>query len=154
MNDQFTRQAQEMFSAAKDARIPENVQAFAEDSVTKSRDFFQKVNASTQDNVNAVEEVMLASHAGTKSVSEKVMQNVAANTESAFDAAQAIAQAKTLPEAARLQADYFQQATTIATQQSKDLFELSTKVAKQTFETINKATTASFEQMKNQTKTD
>ncbi len=33
MNDQFTRQAQEIFSAAKDARIPENIQAFAEDSV-------------------------------------------------------------------------------------------------------------------------
>ena len=28
MNEQFTRQAQEMFNAAKDARIPENFQAF------------------------------------------------------------------------------------------------------------------------------
>ena len=33
MNDQFTRQAQEMFAAAKDARIPENIQAIAEDGV-------------------------------------------------------------------------------------------------------------------------
>lgn len=148
MNEQFTRQAQEMFSAAKDARIPENFQAFAEDSVSKSREFYQKLNATTQENVNAVEEFMLASHAGAKSVGEKVMQNVAANTESAFDAAQSIARAKTLPEAARLQADFFQQQTTIATQQTKDLFELSTKVAKQTFESLNKATAASFEKMK------
>jgi hypothetical protein len=37
MNDQFTRQAQELFSAAKDARIPENVQAMVEDGVTKTR---------------------------------------------------------------------------------------------------------------------
>ncbi len=37
MND-YTRQAQDMFAAAKDARIPENVQAFAEKSVAKTRD--------------------------------------------------------------------------------------------------------------------
>ena len=148
MNEQFTRQAQEMFSAAKDAKIPENFQAFAEESVNRSREFYQKLNATARDNVDAVEEFMLASHAGAKSVGEKIMQNAAANTESAFDAAQAIARAKTLPEAARLQADYFQKSAALATQQTKELFELSSKVAKQTFESLNKATASSFEQMK------
>ena len=148
MNDQFTRQAQEMFSAAKDARIPENIQAFAEDSVKKSREFYQKFNETARDNVTAVEEFMLASHAGAKSVTEKLMQNATTNTESAFDAAQAIARATTLPEATRLQADFFQNQMAAVTQQTKELFELSSKVAKQTFESLNKATAASFEQMK------
>ena len=148
MNDQFTRQAQEMFSAAKDARIPENFQAFAEDSVNKSREFYQKMNVTAKDNVNAIEEFMLASHAGAKSVTEKLMQNATTNTESAFNAAQSMARAKTLPEAARLQADFFQQQTAAATQQAKEIFDLTSKVAKQTFESINKATAASFEQMK------
>lgn len=148
MNEQFTRQAQEMFSAAKDAKIPENFQTFAEDSVKKSREFYQKLNATAQDNVSAIEDFMLASHAGAKSVSEKVMQNAAANTEAAFEAAQNMARAKTLPEAARLQADFMQQQSAAATQQTKELFELSAKVAKQTFESINKATAASFENMK------
>ena len=148
INEQFTRQAQEMFNVAKDARIPENFQAMAEESVNRSRDFYQKLNATAQENVSALEEFMLASHAGAKAVGEKMMHNAAANTESAFDAAQAIARAKTLPEAARLQADFFQQQAAVATQQTKDLFELSSKVAKQTFETINKAATKSFETMK------
>jgi len=148
MNDQFTRQAQEMFSAAKDAQIPENFQAFAEDSVNKSCEFYQKFNVSAKENVNAIEEFMLASHAGAKSVGEKVLQNATANTEAAFDAAQDIARAKTLPEAARLQADFFQSQAAAASQQTKELFELTSKMAKQTFESINKATTASFEQMK------
>ena len=148
MNDQFTRQAQEIFSAAKDARIPENIQAFAEDSVNKSREFYQKLNETAQENVNSAEGFMLASHAGAKSVSEKIMQNAAANTESAFDAAQSMARAKTLPEAARLQADFMQQQTVAAALQTKELFELSSKVAKQTFESINKVTAASFEKMK------
>ena len=148
MNEQFTRQYQEMFNVAKDARIPENFQSFAEDSVSKSREIYKKMNAAARENVNAVEEFMLASHAGAKAVGEKIMHNAVVNTESAFDAAQAIARAKTLPEAARLQADFFQQQAAVATQQSKDLFELSSKVAKQTFESINKATAKSFENLK------
>ena len=46
----FTRQAQEMFSAGKDAKIPENMSAFAEDAVAKSRDVYNKVTAATKDN--------------------------------------------------------------------------------------------------------
>ncbi len=45
MND-FARQTQEMFAAAKDARIPEQVQAFAEDSVSKARETWQGSTAS------------------------------------------------------------------------------------------------------------
>ncbi|MGI9521798.1 MAG: phasin family protein [Hyphomicrobiaceae bacterium] len=149
MNDQFTRQAQEMFNVAKDARIPENFQALAEDGVEKSREAYQKLNAVAQENVKTAEEVMLATHAGTKAIGEKFMNNAAANAEAMFDAAQAIARAKTLPEAARLQADFVQQQTAAASAQTKELFELSTKVAKQTFETMNAAAAKSFEQMKN-----
>lgn len=148
MNDQFTRQAQEMFSAAKDARIPETVQAFAEDSVVKTREAYNKMNTVAQDGAKVIEEVMLAAHAGAKSIGEKVLHNAAANTEAAFDAAHAIARAKTLPEMARLQANFFQQQFAIAGAQSKELFELSTKVAKQTLETVNSAASKTFEQIK------
>lgn len=149
MNDQFARQAQEMFNVAKDARIPENFQAFAEDSVAKSREMFKKFNVTTQENAKVLEEVVLASHAGAKSIGEKVLSNTAANTEAAFDAAQAMSRAKTLPEAARLQADFMQQQMAAVTAQSKELFELSTKVAKQTFDSINQAATKSMDQFKN-----
>lgn len=148
MTDQFTRQAQEMFNAAKDARIPDNVQAFAEDSVAKSRDAYSRMNAVTKDSAKVVENVMLAAHAGAKSLGEKVMSNAEANTAAAFDAAQAIARARSLPEAARLQADYFQQQMTIASTQTKELFELSAKVARQTFETMNAATAQGIEKFK------
>lgn len=148
MNDQFTRQAQEMFAAAKDARIPENVQAFAEDSVIKTREAYNKLNTAAQDGAKVIEEVMLATHAGAKAIGEKMLHNTAANTEAAFDAAQAMARAKTFPEFARLQASFMQQQFAIAGAQSKELFELSTKVAKQTLETVNTAATKTFEQIK------
>lgn len=147
-NDQFTRQAQDMFNAAKEARIPENVAHVAEEAVSKTREAYQKMSVAAKENARVVEDVMLAAQAGAKTFGEKVLHNTAANTEAAFDAAQAIVRAKTLPEAARLQADFVQQQFTVAGAQAKELFELSTKIAKQTFEQVNAAATKSFEQMK------
>jgi len=148
MNDQFTRQAQDMFAAARDARIPENVQAIVEDSVVKSRDAFDKFSSVAQDNAKAVEEMVVAAQDGVKTLGEKVVENTAINAEAAFDAAEEIARAKTLPEAARLQASFLQQQVAVAGAQTKELFELSTKVAQQTFETLNSMTTSSFEKLK------
>lgn len=148
MNEQFTRQAQEMFNVAKDARIPENMQVFAEESVAKTREAYAKLSTVAKDGAAALEEVVLASQAGAKAIGEKVLHNTAVNTESLFDAAQAMARAKTLPEAFRLQANFFQQQVAAASAQTKELFDLSSKVAKQTLETVNTAATKSFEQMK------
>jgi phasin len=148
VQEDFARQAQDMFAAAKDAKIPENIQHFAEESVTKTREAFHKFNATAKDNAKALEEMVLASTAGNKAIGEKVMANTVTNTEALFDAAQAMAKAKTLPEAAQIQAKFFQQQMTIAGTQTKELFELSTKVAKQAFETMNSAATKSFEQVK------
>lgn len=148
MTDQFTRQAQDMFNAAKDARIPENIQAIAEDSVAKTREAYSKMTTVTKDGAQVVEDVMLAAHAGAKSIGDKVLRNAESNTEAVFEAAQAIARAKTIPEAVRLQTSFMQQQFTAAGAQSKELFELSTKVAQQTFETFNSAAQKSFEQLK------
>lgn len=147
MND-FTRQTQEFLSAAKDARIPEQVQAIAEDSVSKARETYGKINTAAKDGAKVLEEVTVAAFAGAKSISEKVLKNTEANTEAVFDAAQAIARAKTLPEVLRLQTAFVQQQLSNAGAQSKELFELSTKVAQQTFESLNSAATKTFEQLK------
>ena len=148
MTDQFAKQAQDMLSAAKNARIPENVQAFAEDSVAKTRDAYTKMSTAAQDGVKATEEVILAAQAGAKTFGEKVLHNAALNAESAFDAAEAMARAKTVPEMARLQATFIQQQLATASSQSKEFFELSSKIARQTLESMNAAATKTFEQMK------
>lgn len=103
----FTRQAQEMFTAGKDAKVPENISAFAEDAISKSRDAYHKFAALAKDNAKVAEEVLLTTQAGAKSIGEKIVANTLANTEAAFEAAQAIARARTFPEIARLQANYW-----------------------------------------------
>ncbi len=148
MTDQFTRQAQDMMAAAKEARIPENVQAFAEDSVAKSREAYTKMSVAAQDGVKAMQEIVLAAQAGAKSFGEKMLQTAAVNAEAAFDAAEAMAKAKTVPEMARLQATFVQQQIAAASAQTKEFFELSNKIGRQTLESMNAAATKSFEQMK------
>lgn len=146
MNEQFTRQAQEMFNMGRSAQIPENMQQFAEESVQKTRETYLRFNEAAKDSVKVFEDMMLAGHAGMKALSEKLLHNTTQNTEAALDAAQAIARAKSVPEAARLQADFFQQQAAVASQQAKELFELSAKVTQQTFESLNQVTTKSFHQ--------
>ena len=148
VNEQYTRQAQEMFNAAKDARIPQNVQVFAEDSVIKTREVVGKLTVVAKDNAKAVEGVMLSAQAGAKTIGEKIMNNTVANTESLFDAATAMSRARSLPEVAKLQADFMQQTMTIMSSQTKELFDLSGQIMKQTFETMNAAATKSMDQMK------
>ena len=94
----FTKQAQEMFSAGKDAKVPENVSAFAEDAIAKSRDAYRKFTAMAKDNAKVAEEVMLDDLGRAKSIGEKIVANTLANTEAAFEAAQAMARARTFPE--------------------------------------------------------
>lgn len=149
MNDQFTRQAQEMFKAVNGGfKMPENLQVLAEDSVAKSREAYEKFAVVAKDNAKAAEEVILTAQAGAKTLGEKVLNNALANTEAAFDAAEAMARAKSLPEAAQLQANFVQKQMAIAGAQTKEFFELSSKIAKQTFETMNTAAAKSFEQIK------
>jgi hypothetical protein len=148
MNDQFTRQAQDMMAAAKEARIPENVQAFAEDSVAKSREAYTKMSAATQDGVKAMQEIILAAQAGAKTFGEKMLHNASTNAEAAFDAAEAMAKAKTVPEMARLHATFVQQQLATASTQTKEFFELSNKIGRQTLESMNAAATKTFDQIK------
>jgi len=149
MNDQYTRQAQEMLAAAKEARIPENVQAMAEDSVAKGREAYTKLSTAAQDGAKAMQEIMLTAQAGAKSMGEKMLHTASVNAEAMFDAAEAMARAKTMPEVARLQASFVQQQLASASAQTKEFFELSNKIGRQTLESMNAAATKTFDQLKN-----
>lgn len=148
MNEQFTRQAEQFFSAAKEARVPENVQAMMADGVAKTREAYEKATSVAKDQAKVAEEIMLAGQAGAKSIGSKLIENTVTNAEAAFDAAQAIARARTLPEAARLQAEFVQKQMATAGAQTRELFELSSRIAQQTFASFNAAATKSFETIK------
>lgn len=148
MNDYFKRQTEQFMNAAKDARMPEAVQAFAEESVAKSREAYSRLTAVAKDQAQVAEDVVLASQAGARVLGSKLIDNTTANAFAAFDAAAAMARAKTPVEAARLQAEFVQKQFAAATSQARELFELSSRVTTETFEQINAAATRSFDQVR------
>ena len=64
MNEHFTRQAEQFMQAAKAAKIPENIQALAEQGVTRSQVAFETFSTAAMDQVKAAEELALATQAG------------------------------------------------------------------------------------------
>lgn len=148
MTDQFARQAQEIFVAAKNARIPENIQAIAEDSVAKSRDAFDKLQTVSKDGTKTMEAVMLTAQAGARKIGERVLHNIEINADAAFGAAEAMARAQTVPELFQLQARFIEEQLNASAKQAKELLELSSRVAQHTFETANAATLKTIEQLK------
>jgi hypothetical protein len=91
---------------------------------------------------------MVAAQSGAKSFGEKMLHTASVNAEAAFDAAEAMAKAKTVPEMARLQATFLQQQMAAASAQTKEFFELSNKIGRQTLESMNAVASKTFEQMK------
>ena len=77
-------------------------------------------------------------------LNEKIVQNLTANAEAAFSAAQAIAIAKSLPEIAKLQSEFVQKFAAQATEQTKEFFDLSTRATRHLFEKAQSAATKSF----------
>ena len=148
MNDFTKFKPEDFFKAAKDAKIPENVQQFAGETIAKTHEAYVKLSDAAADNAKTAEEVIVVAQTGAKELGEKVVENITANAQAAFDAAQAIAGAGSIPEAAKLQADFFQQQLAIAGTQTKEFFELSSKLTQETFQTMNSATAKSFEQFK------
>lgn len=145
MNEHFTRQAEQFMQAAKAAKIPENIQAMAEEGVARSQEAFETFKVAAKDHAKTAEELALTAQAGMKSISTKILDNAVVNADAAFDAARAIARAGSIPEALRLQAEFVQRQFSVAGAQTKELFELSTRVATQAFETASEATAKTVE---------
>lgn len=146
--EHLTHQFSTLFTFDKQMRIPENIQVYMQDSFSKARDSYEKATVYTKGSMEALEEAVVATQTNANKIGEKVLRNVEANAEAAFEVAHALARAKTLPEFARLQSDFLQQQMSAASAQSKELFELSTKMTQQTFATLSSAVAKSFEQLK------
>lgn len=148
MKNDFNSQADEFLRNAADVKVPESMQHFAEDSVAKTREAYSKLTVAAQETQKALAEVAGTATQSAKTLGDKVMANYTANTEAAFDAAEAIARSRSIPEALKLQTNFFQQQMAKSSEQTREFFELSAKLAQQTFATFNSVATKSFNNAK------
>jgi hypothetical protein len=147
-NQTFSKQAEEMMKAAQTARVPESMQAFAEDTVVKGREACRKLTEVAKDGTKAFEQVATAAQANMVTFTEKMIETVTANTEAAFSAAEKMARSKTFPEAARVQAEFVQSQIAKAGEQTREFYELSARMTRETIEQVNEAATRAFETFK------
>jgi len=145
MNEHVTKevlnQAEKFF---KTACVPEPVQAAMQDSVGKSREFYSKAAAATQDGAKVLTELADTAWSSTKMLNDKIIQNATANAEATFDAAQAIVRATSFSEVAKIQTEFVQQFTAKAATQSKEFFDLSTRATQHVIETAQAAASKSL----------
>lgn len=141
MNQQFGKQA---FDQAAKFLKDGTIQAIVDKRLAASKDFYEKTAALATEGVKAVTEITDTAWGSTKILNEKVAQNVSQNFEAAFTAARDIATAKSLPEMARLQSEYFQKLAAQTTEQTKELVDLSAQATQRVFETMQAAATKPF----------
>jgi phasin family protein len=125
----------------KNARLPENVQAIAQQSVAKTHEFYAKSAATAQESAKVLTEVAETAWGSTKMLNEKLVQNFTANIEASFVVAHAIAKAQSLPEALKLQTEFFQKLAAQTTEQTKEFFDLSTRATQHVFEQVQAGAT-------------
>ena len=141
---EFTKQAEEMLKAAREARIPDNVKAIAEQSVSQTRKAFDQLQSATREHAAHTDTVLSTVQAHGKTFADKLMTHSTSNAEATFNAALKIVQAPTIPEAARLHAEFVQSQFAAATAQTQEMFQLSSKVATSTMEQFQAAASKMF----------
>jgi hypothetical protein len=126
------------------AGMPTSLHHMAQDSVARSRELYRSTMAAAQGSARVFAEVAETTWGSAKLLNDKIIQNVTANTEAAFSAAEAIAQARSLPEAAQLQSDFMQLLFTSTGEQLKEFVDLSARVAQHVLETVQEAASRSL----------
>lgn len=125
-------------------RAPEVAQDIAQQSLAKSRELYRAGLATAQGSVRLFAEVAETTWGSAKLLNDKIMQNVVANAEAAFSAAEAIAQARSPAEAAKLQGDFLQMLFAVSGEQAKEFVDLSARAAQHVLETVQSATSRSL----------
>jgi hypothetical protein len=145
VNQHFGKQAFDQADKIfKDARVPENLQALAQQGVAASKELYTKTAAAAHDGARAMTEIADTAWGSTKMLNDKIAQNLAANAEAAFAAMHAMATAKSLPEIAKLQSELGQKLATQAAEQTKEFFDLSARAAQHLFEKAQAAAAKPF----------
>ncbi len=147
MND-FTKQTEEILKAAQDMAIPEGVQKAMEDGLSQTKKAYAKMSDAAQDANKVVEKAYENTQKSTKKLTDKIINQASENTSAAFEAAEAMIQTKSIPEALQIQTEFFKKQMEVFGTQSKEIYELSNKLASETAQNFNKATTKVFEQTK------
>jgi phasin len=116
--------------------VPEQMRAFAEKGVSQARESYTKFKDAAETHNSTIEAVFTTATKGATDYSAKVLDIVKTNTNAAFDFAQELVGAKSLPQAMELWTAHTKKQVETLTAQTKELAELTQKIATETAEPI------------------
>jgi hypothetical protein len=122
----------------------EQLRSIVDNCVAVSRASYFRAAATALDGAKGLTELADAKWSSTKMLNDKIVQNATANAEAAFDAAQALAGAKSFAEVATIQSEFVQQLTARAVAQSREFVDLSARAAEHVIETAHAAASRSL----------
>jgi hypothetical protein len=120
---------------------PAAIHALVQQSVARSCEAYRTSLAAAQAAARVFTVVAETTWGSAKLLNDKILQNLTANAEAAFSAAEAVARARSLPEAARLQGEFLQLLMDSTSEQAREFVDLSARAAQHVLETMQ--TTAS-----------
>jgi hypothetical protein len=136
--------ANQAFHRSEGVGVPADVQAVAQQSVAKSWELYRQSLAAAQGGAKIFTEVAETTWGSAKLLNDRIIQNMTANAEAAFSAAEAIASARSLPEAAKLQGEFLQMLFLATGEQLKEFADLSARAAQHVLETMHVAASRSL----------
>jgi phasin len=140
------RKAAKEFESMKfDATVPESVRALAEQTVTQTREAYERAKGAVEEAVEALERSFDAAGQGAVAFNRKMIEIHQRNLNSGFDLAKKLAGAKNLAEIVELQSGYIRQQFDTLTSQAGEVRALSSKIAADTAEPIKEQVTRSFD---------
>ncbi len=148
MHEEIARQVRDVMAAAAKTEVPAQVRAVGQESVVKAREACAKWSIAVEKGAKVLEHVITVAQSNAKTVARRIADDTLANTSWALDAAEQLVDAKTLSEAAQLQAKFVQTQANVIGEQGKALIELALKAAKETAEAWMKAATDTLGDLK------
>lgn len=131
MNPEIARQFENIVCGTE-VQIPEQVKAMIEDSLEKARTLYEGMSPNIKAGAKAYGDVVEALQTGSKALGEQLLKNATANVDATFNAAHAVARARTIPEVVSIQTQFGQQQMARMAEQMHALFDLTTKLGSET----------------------
>lgn len=130
-----------------DMAVPEAFRSFAEQSVTQSREAYEKAKDAMEETVEVLEKSLDQAGQGAAAFNRKVIDITQTNLNSGFDLAKDIAGAKNIAEIMQLQSSFARAQFEALAKQAEEVRELTTKIATDTTSPIKDHVTRSIDKV-------
>lgn len=141
----FRKSTEQFEKLSLDATVPESVRALAEQTVTQTREAYERGKGALEEAVDALEQSFDAAGQGAAAYNRKLIDIAQRNLNSGFDLAKNLAGAKNVAEFVELQSAFIRHQFEVFANQAGEIRALTTKIAADTTEPIKTQVTRSMD---------